>query len=58
MDSTLSQGQPYMSGNTERDENGQFESELGNEDIMSYFAERRPFHTVGCHRRVVTTFIP
>ena len=45
MASTLSQGQPYMSGNTERDENGQFESELGNEDIMSYFAERRPFHT-------------
>ena len=42
---TLSQRQPYMSGNTGRDESGQFESELGNEDIMSYFAERRPFHT-------------
>ena len=25
-----------MSGNTERDESGQFESELGNEDIVSY----------------------
>lgn len=34
-----------MSGNTERDESGQFESELGNEDIMSYFAKGRPFHT-------------
>lgn len=34
-----------MSGNTERDESGQFESELGDEDIMSYFAEGRPFHT-------------
>jgi predicted DNA-binding transcriptional regulator AlpA len=45
MDSTLSQRQSYMSENTERDESGQFESELGNEDIMSYFAERRPFHT-------------
>jgi hypothetical protein len=34
-----------MPGNTERDENGQFESELNNEDIMSYFTEGRPFHT-------------
>ena len=34
-----------MSGNTERDESGQFESELDDEDIVSYFAERRPFHT-------------
>jgi predicted DNA-binding transcriptional regulator AlpA len=34
-----------MSGNTERDESGRFESELGTEDIMSYFAEGRPFHT-------------
>jgi hypothetical protein len=34
-----------MSGNTERDETGKFESELGNKDIMSYFAEGRPFHT-------------
>jgi predicted DNA-binding transcriptional regulator AlpA len=34
-----------MSGNTERDESGQFESELSNEDIMSYFAQGRPFHT-------------
>ncbi|MCL9813475.1 helix-turn-helix domain-containing protein [Natranaeroarchaeum aerophilus] len=34
-----------MSGNTERDERGQFESELEPEDIMSYFAEGRPFHT-------------
>jgi len=45
MGSTLSQRQPYVSGNTERDENGQFESELDDEDIVSYFAERRPFHT-------------
>lgn len=34
-----------MSGDPKRDENGQFESELGNQDIMSYFAEGRPFHT-------------
>ncbi len=34
-----------MSGNTGRDESGRFESELGNGDIMSYFAEGRPFHT-------------
>jgi len=34
-----------MSGNTGRDESGQFESELDDEDIVSYFAERRPFHT-------------
>lgn len=34
-----------MSGNTERDESGQFESELDDEDIMRYFAEDRPFHT-------------
>jgi len=34
-----------VSGNTERDENGQFESELANEDIMSYFTNGRPFHT-------------
>lgn len=34
-----------MSGNAERDESGRFESKLGNEDIMSYFAEGRPFHT-------------
>lgn len=34
-----------MSGNIERDESGQFESDLGNEDIMSYFIEGRPFHT-------------
>ena len=45
MGSAPSQSQPYMSGNSERDESGQFASELGNEDIMSYFAERRPFHT-------------
>lgn len=34
-----------MSENTERDKSGQFESKLGNEDIMSYFVEGRPFHT-------------
>lgn len=34
-----------MSGNTERDESGQFESDLSNEHIISYFAEGRPFHT-------------
>jgi predicted ArsR family transcriptional regulator len=34
-----------MSGNSERDDSGQFASELGNEDIMGYFAESRPFHT-------------
>ncbi|PSQ36899.1 hypothetical protein BRD11_00795 [Halobacteriales archaeon SW_12_69_24] len=34
-----------MAGNAERDERGQFESELGNEEIMSHFVERRPFHT-------------
>lgn len=34
-----------MSGNTERDEKGQFESELTAENIMGYFAEGRPFHT-------------
>jgi predicted transcriptional regulator len=34
-----------MSRNTDRDERGQFESELENEDIISYFAEGRPFHT-------------
>lgn len=34
-----------MSGNTGRDESGQFESELGDEDIVGYFAEGRPFHT-------------
>lgn len=34
-----------MSGNTERDESGQFESDLSDEDIVSYFAEGRPFHT-------------
>lgn len=34
-----------MSGNTDRDEHGQFESDLTREDIMSYFAEGRPFHT-------------
>ena len=45
MGSTPSQRQPYVSGNTGRDESGQFESELDNEDIMNYFAERRPFHT-------------
>ena len=43
--SILSQRQPYVSENTERDESGQFESELDNEDIMSYFTEGRPFHT-------------
>lgn len=34
-----------MSGNTERDESGQFESEFGNEDIVRFFAEGRPFRT-------------
>jgi len=34
-----------MSGNTERDENGQFESDLDDDDIIRYFAEGRPFHT-------------
>ena len=34
-----------MSGNTERDETGKFETELSDMDIMSYFAEGRPFHT-------------
>lgn len=34
-----------MPGDTERDETGKFESDLGNKDIMSYFAEGRPFHT-------------
>jgi predicted ArsR family transcriptional regulator len=34
-----------VSEHTERDESGQFESELDSEDIMSYFAEKRPFHT-------------
>lgn len=34
-----------MSENAERDEHGQFESELGSEDIMRYFADGRPFHT-------------
>lgn len=34
-----------MSGNTERDGSGQFESSVDNEDILSYFAEGRPFHT-------------
>jgi hypothetical protein len=34
-----------MSGNTERDERGQFESDLGVEAIMKYFASGRPFHT-------------
>lgn len=34
-----------MSGNAERDERGQFESDLDDEDIVSYFAEGRPFHT-------------
>ena len=45
MHSALSQRQPYVSGNAERDESGQFESELDDEDIVSYFAEGRPFHT-------------
>ena len=34
-----------MSGNTERDESGKFETELGDIDIMNYFAKGRPFHT-------------
>lgn len=34
-----------MSENTDRDERGQFDSALSNEDIMSYFAEGCPFHT-------------
>jgi hypothetical protein len=34
-----------MSGNTERDESGQFESELDDEAILSYFAGGRPFRT-------------
>ncbi|ELY53624.1 helix-turn-helix domain-containing protein [Natronolimnohabitans innermongolicus] len=34
-----------MSGNTERDNGGKFESDLRDEDIMSHFTEGRPFHT-------------
>ncbi|MFB6197560.1 MAG: helix-turn-helix transcriptional regulator [Halobacteriaceae archaeon] len=34
-----------MSGNAERNERGQFESEIDDDDIVSYFAEGRPFHT-------------
>jgi DNA-binding MarR family transcriptional regulator len=34
-----------MAGDTDRDDRGQFESELGTEDIMTYFADGRPFHT-------------
>ena len=36
-----------MSGNPERDERGQFESDLSDEDIIGYFAAGRPFHTAG-----------
>jgi len=42
-----------MSGNTGRDESGQFESDLSNETIMSYFSEGRPFHTA---KEVADTF--
>lgn len=34
-----------MSGNAERDESGRFESELGDEEILDYFTDGRPFHT-------------
>ncbi|MFB6183648.1 MAG: helix-turn-helix domain-containing protein [Haloarculaceae archaeon] len=34
-----------MAGNTERDDSGQFESDLRNDEIMCYFADGRPFHT-------------
>lgn len=34
-----------MSGNAERDDGGQFESDLGDGDILAYFASGRPFHT-------------
>ncbi|MFB6284660.1 MAG: helix-turn-helix domain-containing protein [Halobacteria archaeon] len=34
-----------MSGNMERDDNGQFESDLSDEEIMGHFIEGRPFHT-------------
>ena len=34
-----------MSGDADRDESGQFKSDLDDEDILAYFAEGRPFHT-------------
>ncbi|MFW6321812.1 MAG: helix-turn-helix domain-containing protein [Halohasta sp.] len=36
-----------MSGHTERDENGQFDSDLDDEELLRYFATGRPFHTAG-----------
>lgn len=36
-----------MSGNIDRDESGKFDSELGDEDLIRYFADGRPFHTAG-----------
>ena len=35
----------HMSGNTDRNDRGQFESDLDDADIVRYFAEGRPFHT-------------
>lgn len=34
-----------MSGNADRDERGQFETDVDDEAIVSYFAGGRPFHT-------------
>jgi len=34
-----------MSGNTDRNDRGQFESAVDDADIVRYFAEGRPFHT-------------
>jgi predicted DNA-binding transcriptional regulator AlpA len=34
-----------MSGNANRDEGGQFESKVDDEEILRYFREGRPFHT-------------
>ncbi|WEL16259.1 MULTISPECIES: helix-turn-helix domain-containing protein [unclassified Halorhabdus] len=36
-----------MSGNTDRDDRGQFETDFDDRDIIRYFAVGRPFHTAG-----------
>ena len=36
-----------MSEHTDRDERGQFDSEIDDDVVVRYFAEGRPFHTAG-----------